>query len=64
MSDATRFYGYICIEPFTKQFPDENVTFEINKHYPTWLVAGLSRAERERYFVRNNARRGDVQVQE
>jgi hypothetical protein len=58
-----RFYGYICIETFTKEYPDESVTYEKDKHYPTYLVANLPRAERNRHFIRNTARRGDAQVQ-
>jgi hypothetical protein len=60
--DETRFYGYICIETFVKEYPDEKVTYERGNHYPTYLVANLPKAERARYFVRNTARRGDVQA--
>ena len=63
MKNSTeRWYGYICTETFTKKYPDEDVTYEKDQHYPSYIVANLPREERNRYFRRNYPK-GDVVVQ-
>ena len=64
MTNDEPWYGYLCIEEVTITVDGEEKHYAIGDTAPSYIVAHFPRATRERYFIRNYKRLGDVRIQE